>query len=62
MNRTTFSFERFSLTPTLSQRERENNRPIVGNVERLLRFKGSMRENLLGEFFQDCQSGFGGEE
>ena len=29
MNRTTFSFERFSLTPALSRLERENNRPMA---------------------------------
>ena len=34
--------------PALSQKERENNRPVVGNIERLFRFRGPMRENLFG--------------
>ena len=29
MNGTTFSYERFSLTPALSRKERENNFPMV---------------------------------
>ena len=32
MNRTTFSFERFSLTPALSRLERENCPPMVGYI------------------------------
>jgi hypothetical protein len=38
MNRMTFSFKRFSLTPALSHKERENCRPMVWNDGRPFRF------------------------
>ena len=43
MYRMTSSFERLSLTPALSRRERENCPPTFSNVERLHRFIALMR-------------------
>jgi hypothetical protein len=38
MNRMIFSFKRFSLTPALSHKERENSHPMVWNDGQPFRF------------------------
>jgi hypothetical protein len=42
VNRRAFSFERFSLTPALSRKERENSCPMAWNGERKQPFRCSM--------------------
>ena len=44
MNRMSFSFKRFSLTPALSRWERGNCPPIIGNDKWLRRFVDFMRD------------------
>jgi hypothetical protein len=46
MERMTFSFERFSLTPALSRQERENNPPIFGRTVRRARSYGQGANQL----------------
>jgi len=57
-----FSFERLSLTPTLSRRERENFRPTVSYGERSSRLRGSKRDFVRGNLTLSLPSDGSGEE